>query len=199
MAKRTNQTDRTRAAIVETASEMVFGTTTAEDLTMQNVADAAGVSHRTLYRYFASRRDLFNAVGAEYDQRLESSIPDDLLRSFDSWAASIGDIMAFGATHSDMLRRTLALSLTAGEWRSDRDDAYWNLFREAFPNLDELTARQDFAVLRHVLWSTNAVLIGQRFRLTTDQVTAGVERAVAALISDVEQRDSEAATRREGS
>ena len=199
MAKRTNQTDRTRTAIVETASEMLFGTTRPEDMTMQNVADAAGVSHRTLYRYFASRRELFNAVGAEYDRRLDSSIADDLLLSFDRWVGSVGDIMAFGASHSDMMRRTLALSLTAGEWRSDRDEAYWRLFREAFPNLEESIAKQDFAVLRHVLWSTNAVLIGQRFALTTDEVSAGVERAVAALIAEIEERDRDAQTRKEGS
>lgn len=199
MVKRTNQTDRTRAAIIETASEMVFGTTNVEDLTMQNVADGAGVSHRTLYRYFATRKDLFNAVGAEYDERLDSSIAVDVLRSFDSWVEGVSGIMAFGASHSDMLKRTLVLSLTAGEWRTDRDEAYWDLFRGAYPNLDEPAARQDFAVLRHVLWSTNSLLLGQRFELTTDEVTAAVERAVAALLADIGQRDNEAETRREGS
>ncbi len=199
MTKRTNQTERTRATIVDTASEMVFGSTHAEDLTMQNVADAAGVSHRTLYRYFASRKELFNAVGAAYDKRLDSSISDDVLVSFDSWISGVGEIMAFGATHADMLKRTLALSVTAGEWRSDRDKAYWNLFRDTFPDLEESVARQDFAVLRHVLWSTNAVLIGHRFELTADEVTTAVERAVAVLVADIEERDRDAATRREGS
>jgi AcrR family transcriptional regulator len=171
---------------------MVFGSTSAGDLTMQNVADTAGVSHRTLYRYFASRKELFNAVGAAYDKQLDSSIADTVLVSFRAWTAGVGGIMAFGATHSDMLRRTLALSVTSGEWRSDRDEAYWNLFRETFPNLEESVARQDFAVLRHVLWSTNAVLIGHRFDLTTDDVTAAVERAVGVLVADIEQRDEKA-------
>lgn len=197
MARRTNQTDRTRAAIIDTASEMVFGSTKPEDMTMQNVADAAGVSHRTLYRYFSSRKELFNAVGAEYDSRVASSTPDGLLTSFDGWTSNVGGIMSFGATHSEMLRRALSLSLTVGEWRTDRDEAYWALFRETFPNLDEPVARQDFALLRHVLWSTNAVLLGDRFDLTTNEVTAGVERAVSALITDIAERDDQARTRRE--
>ncbi len=64
MAERTNQVDRTRKAILDAATEIVFGTASPEEFTMQNVADAAGVSHRTLYRYFPSRAELINAVGA---------------------------------------------------------------------------------------------------------------------------------------
>jgi len=199
MTKRTNQTDRTRTAILDAASDLIFGTADPDEFTMQNIADTAGVSHRTLYRYFDSRKSLVNAVGAEYDRRLGSPIAGDVLVSFDAWTSGVSEVMVFGVTHSDMLRRTLALSVTAGEWRTDRDEAYWALFRETFPNLDESAARQDFAILRHVLWSTNAVLIGQRFQLTADELTAGVERAVAAMIAGIELRDREAETRREGS
>lgn len=199
MAKRTNQTDRTRQAIVDAASDIFLEASSPEEFTMQNVADAAGVSHRTLYRYFDSRRALVNAVGASYDERMDASVGVEVLESFDAWVSVVPKIVAFGATHADILRRAIALSVTTGEWRSDRDDAYWVLFRETFPNLDESIARQDFAVFRHVLWSTNALLIGQRFDLTIDGVTSGIERSVAALVADIERRDSEAQAREEGS
>jgi AcrR family transcriptional regulator len=199
MAKRTSQTDRTRTAIIDAATEMVFGSTRPEDFTMQTLADAAGVSHRTLYRYFSTRKELFNAVGAEFDRRLDASVGVDTLASFDHWVSNVSAVMAFGAAHSDVFRRTLALSVTTGEWRSDRDEAYWELFRENFPNLKESEARQDFAVLRHVLWSANAVLIRQRFDLTVEEMTAGVERAVAAMLAEIERRDAEMETKGDGS
>jgi AcrR family transcriptional regulator len=194
MNKRIQQTDRTRIAILEAASEMVFGTANPEQLTMQNVADAAGVSHRTLYRYFASRQELINAVGASYDKRLESSVPVDILESFEQWTGSAKLIVAFGATHTEVFQRGLALSAVAGQWRTDRDEGYWKLFRERFPNLEETVAREDFALLRHVLQAANALLIGQRFQLTPEQTAAGIERAVQVLTAAIAERDAAAAS-----
>lgn len=199
MNKRIQQTDRTRIAILEAASEMVFGTANPEQLTMQNVADAAGVSHRTLYRYFASRQDLINAVGASYDKRLESSVPVDILESFEQWTGSAKPIIAFGATHTEVFQRGLALSAVAGQWRTDRDEGYWKLFRERFPNLEETVAREDFALLRHVLQAANALLIGQRFQLTPEQTAAGIERAVQVLTAAIAERDAAAASEESGS
>jgi AcrR family transcriptional regulator len=199
MNKRIQQTDRTRIAILEAASEMVFGTANPEQLTMQNVADAAGVSHRTLYRYFASRQELINAVGASYDKRLESSVPVDILESFEQWTGSAKPIIAFGATHTEVFQRGLALSAVAGQWRTDRDEGYWKLFRERFPNLEETIAREDFALLRHVLQAANALLIGQRFQLTPEQTAAGIERAVQVLTAAIAERDAAAASEESGS
>jgi AcrR family transcriptional regulator len=193
MNKRVQQTGRTRNAILEAASEMVFGTANPEELTMQNVADAAGVSHRTLYRYFATRQELINAVGASYDRQLESSVPVDILESFDQWTGSAEPIIAFGATHTEVFQRGLALSAVAGQWRTDRDEGYWKLFRERFPHLEETDAREDFAVLRHVLQAANALLIGQRFRLTPEETAAGIDRAVQVLTTAIAERDSAAA------
>ncbi|MGI9584994.1 MAG: TetR/AcrR family transcriptional regulator [Acidimicrobiia bacterium] len=199
MVKRTNQIDRTRAAILDAASDMAFGSTRPEDFTMQNIADKAGVSHRTLYRYFESRKALINAVGAEYDKRLDSPVGNEILKSFENWTSNARGVIGFGATHVDLFKKTLAFSVTTGEWRSDRDDAYWEMFRSTFPNLGESEARQDFAVLRHVLWSSNAVLIAERFDLSVADVAAGVERAVEVLVDGIGKRDEAERTRREGS
>lgn len=199
MADRTNQVDRTRKAILDAATEIVFGTASPEEFTMQNVADTAGVSHRTLYRYFPSRAELINAVGAAYDERMEEQLPVHLQASFDGWIGSVDEIIGFGSVHRDTLTRALALSVVAGEFRTDRDEAYWGLFRDEFPNLDPETARQDFAVLRHVLGAVNTILIGQRFDLTTDEVAEGVTRAVGVLVADIRKRDQAAGKRGEES
>ena len=197
MNQRTHQLDRTRKAILEAVTEMLIGSADPKEFTMQNVADAAGVSHRTLYRHFGSRQELINAVGAEYDARLAFSRDPLALRSFETWLADVGDIMAFGAANRDVLRRGLTASVATGVWRTDRDAGYWKLFRERFPRLDEATAREDFAALRHLLWATNAVLIGERFGLEAPRVAAGIERAARALVADITERDAAAAAAEE--
>lgn len=193
MNQRTQQTDRTRSAILEATAEMFFGTANPEELTMQNVADAAGVSHRTVYRYFASRQELINAVGASIDERLEDAVPVDILESFEHWTGSAEEIIGFGAIHRDLLQRGLALAIVGGQWRTDRDERYWRMFRERFPYLDETDAREDFAVLRHVLQSASSLLIGERFQLSPAQTAAGVDRAVQVLIAAISERDAAAA------
>ena len=99
MTRREQQTDRTRTAIMEAASDFVFGTANPEEFTMQNVADAAGVSHRTLYRYFPSRRELINSIGPTIDDRFDDVLEKDPLESFDNWIGGVDQMVAFGATH----------------------------------------------------------------------------------------------------
>lgn len=199
MTKREQQTDRTRTAIIEAASDFVFGTANPEEFTMQNVADAAGVSHRTLYRYFQSRRELMNSVGPSIDERFDGSLEKDPLESFDNWIGGVDQMVAFGATHVEMMHRVLSLEIVTGEWRTDRDDIYQKLFRERFPHLEDAEARQDFAILRHLLSSANSVLIGQRFELTPAETAAGIGRGVQALIEAIAERDAAAANVEEDS
>lgn len=192
MVKRTNQIDRTRSAIIDAATDMVFGTADPTEFTMQNIADAAGVSHRTLYRYFPSRKELINALGAAYDERLRFEIADTVRASFDVWTSSAAQLADFGALTEADLIRSMAVTIAGGEWRTDRDEAYWALFREEFPHLDKQTAREDFAVLRSVLWSMQTVFMRQRFDLTPAQVALGIDRAVKPLLADIRRRDREA-------
>ena len=199
MAERTNQTDRTRAAIIEAAGDMVFGSSRPEDFTMQNVADRAGVSHRTLYRYFESREELINAVGKNYDADLDGSVGTEVLESFEKWTTAVEGIVRFGRLHHEVLRRVVAFSIINGDWRSDRDEAYWRLFRSEFPHLEEPVARQDFAVFRHVLGAASSVMIGERFGLDPDEVAEAMSRSVWALMADIRKRDEEAEARGEGS
>ncbi len=193
MNSRTNQLDRTRTAIVEATTDLLLNSTDPNGFTMQNVADAAGVSHRTLYRHFASREELINTVGATMDRAMAYAEDPLDIGTLERWLAATDDVMAFGATHRDMLRRVITVEIASGQWRTDRDTRYWELFRARFPHLDEATAREDFAALRHLLWSGNAIVIGERFGLEAPRVAAGVARAAQAFIADIAARDAAAA------
>lgn len=189
MNQRVDQLERTRVAIIEAAAEFVVSEQDPAAFTMQAVADRAGVSHRTLYRHFQDRQDLVDATGKFLDAQFGGEEPTQ----FDEWLSAIARIVAFGATHRELMRRATALGVVAGAWRTDRDEHYWQMFRERFPHLDESVARQDFAMFRHVLGAANVVMIGERFALSVDEVAAAMERAVRALVASIDERDAAAA------
>jgi AcrR family transcriptional regulator len=192
MNQRVSQLDRTRATIVEAASELIFGTTNPEEITMQAIADAAGVSHRTLYRHFPGRSELINEVGSSFDSQLEASAGIEGPEDFDGWIDEVERTMSFGATHRELLRRTLVVAVATGEFRTDRDESYWRMFRARFPHLPEAEVREDFVAIRHLLGAINVILIGERFEMSPEQLTSSVGRAVRALVADIDERNQRA-------
>ena len=192
MNLRVKQTEATRDIILDAAHDLIFSDADPNSITVQAIADAAGVSHRTMYRHFENRQALLTAVGQRMDVSSDASVAFSPPSTFDEWVGGVQQSMQFGAAFRDQLRRVWVLSATTSVWRKDRDDAYYTMFRERFPHLDEETAFQDFAALRHLLNSTNVVLIGERFDMSPEQVAVAVERAVKALVADIAKRDRKA-------
>ncbi len=190
MTLRERQTELTRTAIVEAASDLLFGSDDVRDFTMQEVADRAGVSHRTIYRHFGSREELINAIGRSFDDRLGES---DLPQTFEEWIGAVPWLVSFARTHDSIVRRGFLLGFATGSWRTDRDEHYWTLFRRRFPHLPEDVARQDFAALRHLYSAAATLQLGERFRLDAAGVAAALGRALDALVADIDHRDRQAA------
>lgn len=71
---RAESAERTRVRILDAVVELV-GASGDCDFTMPEVAAASGVSLRTLYRYFASRQHLVDAVAAVGDIVAASNLP----------------------------------------------------------------------------------------------------------------------------
>lgn len=191
MSPRSAQIDRTRTAILDAAEEMILNTENPGTLTMQDIADAAGVSHRTIYRHFPTRGELINAVGRAIDQRASVdgwADPTD----FDEWVDEPARIVAFGVGHREPLRRALAVSVLSGEFRTDRDEMYWGYFRDRFPNLTEAEARSYFYALRSLYSAHSLIVIGERFGISAEEVTAVTEFGVSTLVAEIERRNDEA-------
>jgi AcrR family transcriptional regulator len=189
MNQRASQIDRTRNAILDAAIDAYLGETDPSELTMQAIADAAGVSHRTLYRYFPSRRELVNAIGKEIDAQLAETGGWVEVDAFDTWISAVERAMAFGAIHREQLRRSLVLAVTSGDHRTDRDEMYWQLFQDRFPHLDEQTARQAFLCIRTLLSASNVILMGERFDLSPEELAPVIDFGVEALIGRVAELD----------
>jgi AcrR family transcriptional regulator len=72
---RTRQREATQELILETAQQMVVETH-GWTMSMDQVAERAGVSRRTLYRYFATKTDLLDAASRQWaDPRLDEDRP----------------------------------------------------------------------------------------------------------------------------
>lgn len=190
MNQRTDQLVRTRTAIVDAAAELLSSESDPREFTMQAVAGRAGVSHRTLYRHFEDRQDLIDAAARHWEQQL--GMVFDEIADFDQWTSAIAQMVAFGVTHRETLRRATMIGLATGMWRSDRDKRFWELFRERFPHLDMTVARQDFALLRHTLGAASVLTVGERFDLSPAELTQGMQRAVEALVASIAARDAAA-------
>jgi AcrR family transcriptional regulator len=192
---RERQTSLTKNVIIDAAADLLLGGTPAGEMSMQAIADRAGVSHRTLYRHFGSRTELFGALGARFDAELQQRAgrPTDTATTFDEWIDSVDSLISFAAINSESLRKAYVLAVSAGQWRSDRDEHYWELFRERFPDLPEPEARADYAVLRQLL-SGNIILNGgERFDVDLPALTESIRRAVTALAHEIAARNQAAA------
>lgn len=190
MNLRAKQLESTRELILDAAEKLFFSETDPAAITVQAIADLAGVSHRTMYRHFESRGDLVHALGQRMDASVDGGIVEPT--TFDDWIAGSELLMNFAATHKDQLTRIIAVSMVNGDWRTDRNERYFGLFRERFANLDDATARQDFAALRHLLGAKSFVMMSSEFELPFPEVRAGAERAIRAFIADIDKRDKKA-------
>jgi len=193
MNLRTKQLEATKELILDAAEEMIFSDANPSAVTMQAIADRAGVSHRTLYRHFENRDELISALGRRMDAQADDHIGISEPATFEEWIGGVETAMKFGAAFREQLRRAWALGVTTSAWRRDRDDKYYEMFRGRFPHLDEDTALQDFAALRHLYGSASVLMIGERFRLSPEEVAATVQRAVEAMVVAIDARDKAAA------
>lgn len=190
MNRRVDQLESTRDAIVKTAAEFFMSESDPAEITMQAIADRVGVSHRTLYRHFQDRQELIDAAARYWEDQAGLAFQE--VGNFEEWTEGIAGMVAFGVANRESLRRGLVLSVATGVWRSDRDKLFWGMFRTRFPHLDEGEAREDFAMLRHVLGAADVVIVGERFRLSPQQLTEGMQRAVDSLVSSIAARDDAA-------
>ena len=92
--------DARRAELLR-AGEEVFSDRPFEEVSIDDIATAAGISKNLLYHYFAGKRELYLAVIAESTERmLEASEPDLSLAPLERLAASLDAHLDYAEEHS---------------------------------------------------------------------------------------------------
>ena len=139
------------------------------NFTMQDIADATGVSHRTLYRYFDNRDAILDEIAFEVTSQVQS--PDDL--GFPPKGLLVHNYSVFGRYRKAM--RLISLMREAGMvdegGRDNRTQYVTEAVDRSFPHLSQIRRRQLVGLARLIAGGISWV------RLTSDDVGLSDEEA----------------------
>lgn len=200
MSTRTRHTEATRKVIVDAAVDL-FVARNGDDFSVQEVADSAGLTHRTVYRYFPTRMHLVDAAA----KQLAPTLTEDLfvgVSSVEEWIEAMEPNFARIEANFEVMRKVVAAALTASpdeyapnEHVSERDAHRWEMFRGQFPNLSDDDARKTFATLRHLMSTTSYVMHRLRSGLSPTEVTEAIQSAALQIAEQAARRDRAARRR----
>jgi len=196
----TRHTDATRGAILDAAVDL-FIERQSDGFSVQEVADRAGLTHRTVYRYFPSRQELLGATA----ERLAPAVVDQRfaeVSTVEEWIDAAGAHFAHTEANFELVRRVVAALFTSEDLRlfgqdlRERDSHRWQVFRRQFPHLPEGDARRTFATLRHLMSSTSYLLYRLRFGLSPAEATEAIQSAASQIVEQAAHIDRAARPRR---
>lgn len=167
-----------------------LGSRAADDVSMAEIADTAGVSLRTLYRYFPDRSSLLQAAGehlyASLGVPFEISGPETI-------SASLLDAAARLSTRPELTRalvRTPAGRATRTPVRGRRLQAIRAALEPVTEELDGDTARWATAVIAHLCSAASWVFIADEQGLDDADAQRAVAWAIDALVSSLRSAPS---------
>src|SRR6266508_6399521 len=98
----TRHTEATRRAIVEAAAEL-FVDRRQDGFSVQDVADRAGLTHRTVYRYFPTRHELIGAAAHHLAPGFGEDSFDEVL-SVEGWIDAVRPHLARTEANFEVVR-----------------------------------------------------------------------------------------------
>jgi AcrR family transcriptional regulator len=174
MTTRTNQKQRTRTAIVDTARELIKS---GDDITMAAVANRALVSEATAYRYFPDLVTLLAEalVGVRPSPEVAMAPVADSDDPVERVAFATEILLRDALVHQGAVRAMISASITRPEMAANRPAQRFGLIDVALAGLDEhLTAqlRRDLAV----------VMSAEALYILTDLCGLSPEDAIASVV-----------------
>ncbi|HET6916880.1 MAG TPA: TetR/AcrR family transcriptional regulator [Acidimicrobiales bacterium] len=194
---RERQAEQLRATILETVIREME-TRPVDDLSMGDVAEAAGISLRTLYRYFPDRPSLLSAAGRHVVDSLDLPIA---IEGPDAISASFLDAARRFSTRPQLARalvQTAAGRAARSSARSQRTEAVGLALQSLTDGLDPAIARRAAAVISHLCSLQSWVTIANDTGLDDDESQAAVAWAIDTLIAALQTTQSSTPPRRRG-
>jgi AcrR family transcriptional regulator len=154
-----------------------------EDIAMPQVAADAGISLRTLYRYFPTREDMFEAVGDHVVARLglprEIRDADDIVRVFTESAR-------LGAQSPELVRAMLWTRLgrrARSSHRRRRVDSISAALAEVTSHLPAAEARRRAGAVVYLASLPAWLTVSEECELSAEDAQRGVAWAIETLIA----------------
>jgi AcrR family transcriptional regulator len=187
----------TRAAILEAVVEVIIEQGL-HAFTIQNVAEAAGVSHRTVYRHFDSREALLDGLQdliQEQADRVGLPVPQDVSRALEMVGPLFEEFYRMGdAMHASVIAAT-ALGYQTHQQRGAIDYLY-RVLRKSFVHLPEVELRDAAAIFRTIVNHYTWYVLAINHKLPASDCARATTWAVRVLIEDIERRDRACSKRR---
>lgn len=189
---------RTRDRILDAVVEVV----TKEGVhafTVQNVADAAGLAHRTVYRHFATREALLDGLDELIVRRgmEETGTAPPTLMDPDDLPKVVGPVFRAFDEHRDAMRAYVVISIALGRRVPSFDErtrAVRAGIAHAFPGLTAEEAESAAGVIRLLMSTRTWFNLTSEQDMTTAAASRAVSWAVEALFEDLKARSKARAT-----
>lgn len=191
---RSRQTELARTGIVR-AFVRHLEAGDADDLAMATLADEAGVSRRTLYRYFPSRDDLLDAARTWIREEL-LQLPIEI--GSEGIAASFREATTKLQRHPRLARallRTETGRAVRGAYRDERVQAIRRAVRAEAPDASRRELEHGAAVLAYLCSSNAWTTIQDESGLDAASARAAVEWAIETLVARLRERGTTSARR----
>lgn len=165
-----------------------------EDPSYVEIAERSRVARRTLYRYFPTRGDLYDAVGAYVVQKLDLPIE---IGSSDQIVASFKDASDISMRNVPLARALVKSSAgraaRRGSWKRRRD-AIAAALADATEGIAESERRRMTAVIQYLFGSHTWVRLHDEFDLALPDAQEAVAWALDTLIADIRRRSEPGGT-----
>jgi AcrR family transcriptional regulator len=182
---RDQQVDLTRELIMR-AFQGLLQNDHPDAITFPQVAEAAGVSLRTVYRYFPTRADLLQSAAAWFREFTDGVRWDDprTVRDLSGVVPQMGRLFD---EHTNVFR-----ALADHELEEPRRAAVAAAVAEVSGNLPADEARRAEAILGHIRSGRAWLVLHEDYGLTGDEIVATLDWAATALLEDVRRRNEAA-------
>jgi AcrR family transcriptional regulator len=177
-------TDATYRLIIDASIELLERTNPAE-LTMRAVAKQAGMSERTIFRYYSSREEFLDAVALAVYRKFEPPPPPTTLQELPAYPQQL---YACFEQHAALVKATLhneiALRIRTGvgkeRWHAVRD-----LIDTAAPHRSDRDRRIASANIDYYLTATAWHYYRFFFRIPLEETIEAAQTAIGLTISDI--------------
>jgi len=119
--------------------------------TVQNVADAAGVAHRTVYRHFATREDLLDGLDDRIERRGKAAGIGPALKELNDLPNLVTEAYTSFDSLRDAMRAYVVISIALGRRVRSFDRRTLDFRKQiarAFPSLTHKEIKEASAVIR---------------------------------------------------
>lgn len=187
---RERQKEYTRSLIFQALADLII-VGRIHDFTVQQVADEAGVSHRTVYRYFATREELLNAFSDWLDDLIAQAGGINMVAAAEDLPAAVVANFAVFDNLKNWMRAYVLTYLTTTQpvkGRTGRSQEFRHLLAAYAPNLPAEEIDEGAMLIRHLASSLSWYALQEHFGLQGKQAGQAVAWAVETLLQDLKRR-----------